>query len=264
MNYKRDYILQRRPIISRSLLIVATPYDLFICAYVSFADYRLFYRSFLQKRPIILTIRMGYLTHSYVTWTLAYCAARDVTHSNLRHDLFLCATWLINMFDITHLYIRMCDIYICMCDMTRYLRGCDMTHSYVRHDTFIRATWLIHMCNMTHSLCDMTYSDRHATDSCMFVCAYVCMHICMYILHCLIPNSRGDLRSRCPIHTFIFYIHTNRTAGTKRQQWQLIDNNTDDFITSWQTRSQFPIINFSKKKKEESSTDHEATMTTPR
>jgi len=67
--YKRDVILQKRPIIV-SLLIVATPY---LCVverthitmewlrlvgslklHVSFAEYSLFYRALFQKRPIIL------------------------------------------------------------------------------------------------------------------------------------------------------------------------------------------------------------------
>jgi len=81
---KRDDILQKRPVILRSLLIVATPYAsvykihvivyipqthdyglLSLCtaswmwvrhqsvSCVSFAKYRLFYRALLQKRPII-------------------------------------------------------------------------------------------------------------------------------------------------------------------------------------------------------------------
>ena len=49
----------------------------------------------------------------------------DMTSSYVRHDSFICATWLIHM--------------------------CDMTHSYLWHDSFICATWLIHMCDMTHS-----------------------------------------------------------------------------------------------------------------
>jgi len=41
-----------------------------------------------------------------------------------RHDLFMCATWLIHV--------------------------CYMTHSRVRHDSFLCAAWLIHVCDMTH------------------------------------------------------------------------------------------------------------------
>jgi len=60
--YKRDDILQKRPITLRSLLIVATPYlkvlsRVFISRVSKFCletEYRLFYRAFFQKRPIIL------------------------------------------------------------------------------------------------------------------------------------------------------------------------------------------------------------------
>jgi len=52
--YNGDYILQKRRIILRSLLIVATLYESHqSCVMVSFAEYSLFYRALLQKRPII-------------------------------------------------------------------------------------------------------------------------------------------------------------------------------------------------------------------
>jgi len=88
------------------------------------------------------------------TWLICMC---DMTHLYVRHDSFVCATWLICMCTMTHLYVHHDSFIptawlICMCDMT---------HLYVRHDSFVCATWLICMCNMTH-LC-----LRH--DS--FVCA---------------------------------------------------------------------------------------------
>ena len=100
--YERDYILQERPIILRSLRIVATPQlvtartsvakrsekagpypkDIFkymgstrchdtmgwlrlvgsVKLQVSFAEYRLFYRALLQKRPIVLSILLTVAT----------------------------------------------------------------------------------------------------------------------------------------------------------------------------------------------------------
>ena len=47
----------------------------------------------------------------------------------VRHDFYICATWLIYVCDMAH----------------------SLTHSYVRHDPSIRATSLIHTCNMTAS-----------------------------------------------------------------------------------------------------------------
>jgi len=52
--YTGDFILQKRRIILRSLLIVATPYASHqSCVEVSFAEYSLFNRALLQKRPVI-------------------------------------------------------------------------------------------------------------------------------------------------------------------------------------------------------------------
>jgi len=82
---------------------------------VSFAEYSLFYRAGLQKRPIIL--RSLLIVATPYTW--------DMTHSYVWHASFICVTWLIHM--------------------------CDLTDSYVWHDSFMRVTWLIHMCDTTHS-----------------------------------------------------------------------------------------------------------------
>jgi len=55
--YQRDYILQKRPIILKSVLSEATPYAFSSdesCASHIIAEYSLFCRAVLQKRPIIL------------------------------------------------------------------------------------------------------------------------------------------------------------------------------------------------------------------
>ena len=60
--YKRDYILQKRPINLRSLLIVATPYqdmsenNAAKNRQVSFAEFSLYNRALLQKRPILRSL----------------------------------------------------------------------------------------------------------------------------------------------------------------------------------------------------------------
>jgi len=46
---------------------------------------------------------------------------------------FICATWLVHKWDMTHTYAR------------------GMTHSYAWHDSFVCVTWLICMRDMTHS-----------------------------------------------------------------------------------------------------------------
>jgi len=68
--------------------------------------------------------------HTYAGWLIQMC---DMTHlyvwddaySYVWHDSFIWATWLLHM--------------------------CDMTPSYGRHDSFICVTWLVHLCAMTHS-----------------------------------------------------------------------------------------------------------------
>jgi len=101
----REYILfyrallQKRPIILRSLLIVATPYECVLpcwCGmgwlrlvgslmlYVSFAKEPYETDDILQKRPIILR-------------SLLIVATQYV-----RHDSFICETWLIQICDMTH------------------------------------------------------------------------------------------------------------------------------------------------------------------
>ena len=57
----------------------------------------------------------------------------DVSRSHMWHDVCICVTWLIRMWDMTHWYVR------------------DVTNSYVWHDAFICVTWLIRMCDMRHS-----------------------------------------------------------------------------------------------------------------
>ena len=51
---KSDYILRKRPVILRSLLIVTTSYTHISHLQILRSQYHLFYRALLQKRPVIL------------------------------------------------------------------------------------------------------------------------------------------------------------------------------------------------------------------
>jgi len=95
--------------------------------YVSFAERRLFYRALLQKRPVILrsllveassAMRMGDMTHLFARhnsvrcaewlmthdignmicrtheWVISLIYLCDMTHVFVRHDFFRCAEWL--------------------------------------------------------------------------------------------------------------------------------------------------------------------------
>jgi len=59
-----------------------------------------------------------------------------MTHSYVRHDSFICGTWLnIDICFHWHLLVHMCD----------------MNQSYVWHDTFTCVKCRVHMCDMTRS-----------------------------------------------------------------------------------------------------------------
>jgi len=71
----------------------------------------------------------------------------DMTHPYVWHDSFVCVTWLIHMY-VPGLWRMRAHCFICV---TWLICMCDMTHSYMWHGSFICVTWLIHMCDMTHA-----------------------------------------------------------------------------------------------------------------
>ena len=124
---------------------------------VSFAEYRLFYRALLQKRPIThdacvtndgCVIGMCDPTRSYAWHERSYAW----------HDSFMCVIRPIYMCDTTNSFLRT-GIWVEWNDSFIYVTClmhicdtmCDMTHLYVWHDSFIYVKWLIHICEMTNS-----------------------------------------------------------------------------------------------------------------
>ena len=116
--------------------------------------------------------------------------------SYVRHDSFICETWLIHTRDMVHSYVKaLCvrhDSFVCQIWFFHCLHAWDVTRWYVRHDSFIREAWLIHTWDMTHSyvrhdafiwesfMCetwlihvwDMTHS--HALPSCVRHDSFIC------------------------------------------------------------------------------------------
>jgi len=159
--YKRDHILQKRLILLRRLLIVATPYvasvwhDSFMCGARPFHVYDSF----------ICVVSVGWLWCGYFscvceTWDSFICVAWLIHVCGMSHS---CVTCLIYLCDMTHSYVwhdSVILIHVChdsfMCAIThscvRHVSFiCDMTHLIVWHDSFICVTWLIYLCDMTHS-----------------------------------------------------------------------------------------------------------------
>jgi len=95
------------------------------------AEYRLFYRALLQKRPMILR-------------SLLIC---DMTPSSVWHDSFKCVIWLLQVCDMTRSSVWH-DMFKCV---TWLVQVCDITRSSVWHDSFKFVTWLVQVCDMTCS-----------------------------------------------------------------------------------------------------------------
>ena len=129
-----------------------------------------------------------------------------MVHSHVKHDSFICVTWLIHMCDMTHPYVWhdsftyltytilvyefnmthlrvWLDVFIFV---TWLIHGFDRTISYVWHDSFTCVTWPIQMydmtyCNMYHdiSIRDMTQTiwtmSRALTWARVFTCACTCI-----------------------------------------------------------------------------------------
>ena len=79
------------------------------------------------------------------TWLVDVCNVTHMIHTYVRRDALMRVTWLSHTRDITFWYLwrDSYDSFIRACDVT------DMTHLYVRHDSSIRAPWLIHTCAVT-------------------------------------------------------------------------------------------------------------------
>jgi len=124
------------------------------------------------------------------TWPVQMC---DMTHAHVRHDSFTCETWLISGESVQRfeqLYCVPPTVYVWrdsfirihMCDITFM---CDMTHACVRHDAFVCANasfkcemWLISRSSLVcHQLYmrDMTHSYVQHD---WFICATWLINMC--------------------------------------------------------------------------------------
>jgi len=77
----------------------------------------------------------------------------DMTHSCVRHDSFVCATWLIHVCDMSCLYVW--HYSTCVTSASKSFVWHDSPQSYRRDMTHICATWLTFVRHGSH-LCDMT------------------------------------------------------------------------------------------------------------
>jgi len=221
--YKRDDILQQRPMILRRLLIVATPYawhDLLSCAtcVLRMCDMiRLKIMSF-TCRTVMSHTWMRHITHiNESRHTNATCVIRR-SRGFRRIMSHICRTNVGHMVRtschayqrvMSHICIHQCLTYAWVTAHIHILRNmrraCVWHDSWVWRDSFICVMWRIHLCDMTvlHvcamiRFCDMThlYVWRDAFIcitwlSCMcvtwFVCATWLIYMCdvthLYVWH---------------------------------------------------------------------------------
>jgi len=137
--YKRDDILQKRPIILRSLLIVATPYQFENASFVSGGCVALseFVRSLSAKEPIIIVLFCGTLQN--ITLGLAW--------------LLRCMCCRTNVCMCVHTYIYIYIIYTCT---YVYFRGCFSIRVFAMLATFNVLSYECTRKNM-----------------CIYVCVYI-------------------------------------------------------------------------------------------
>ena len=141
----------------------------------------------LVQNPLILIVRVTWLIRVCVTYSLisATCIVytSDKTYSlpacdefhylelPVWHDAFICTTWRIHMYYITHSYVWP-ESFICV---TRLIHMCDMTCSYVWHDSSVCVAWLIHVCAIIYSYAwlDLSWWGICFTDMCDMTHPYV-------------------------------------------------------------------------------------------
>jgi len=157
-----------------------------------------------------------------------------MTRSFVRHDSFICATWLTHMCGLTSMHragaSRPTNTSACIYVWHTCMRCmCNKTHLYARLDSFICTTWPIYKCNMwcilrmrdmththskmcdmthTHSqMCDMTHThSQHGEDLC------VCMHMCgLTQTHCT-RASTPRTASACMCVTHVRSTHARHDS----------------------------------------------------
>jgi len=136
--YKRDYILQKRPIVLRSLIIVATPYQLLL---------PMSHRSCEWQVISHVTCHMGHhiTCHLRELWVMTHVTSE----SWLSHHLPLtCESWL--MWQVSHDSWLTCESWLMWQVSHDYYITC---HSLVRQDSCDK--WVMtHDSLVSHDSCD--------------------------------------------------------------------------------------------------------------
>ena len=171
-------------------------------------------------------------------WDMTHFHTCAVTHSCVRHDVFICVWSLVHMCVITpigclklqdilrhvwhmtmnascHTFYVMSDTWIFIC-VWSLVHMCDMMHSfashaYVWHEPFMCVPWLIYMGDMTHSY---VWHDSFIWSTHSYMCdmmhAFVCHEAFACATWCI---DIGDMQSVCEI---LWWRTQNRAAQSHR------------------------------------------------
>ena len=134
---------------------------------VSFAEYHLFYRSLLQKRPMILSILLTKATPYWVVCILTLLPLRCPSGRSLRYVF-------------VHVCVCMCMCtYMCICIcVCMYVCICVYAYTVVYLYIDLVATSLLVWAITQVCICTCMCMYVHVY---MYVCVYVCMYMCICI-----------------------------------------------------------------------------------
>jgi len=124
------------------------------------------------------------------------------------HDSFICGTWLIYIWDMTHLYVRH-ESFTHATRIARQRNVClihhdsftYMTHLCMGHDSFIRETWIIH---------NVTQIARHRNIYLIHHDSFICMihsyvgHDSFWVIYTCDTNHSAQ-KSLCGYNTTYLY-----------------------------------------------------------
>jgi len=167
---------------------------------VSFAEYSLFYKALLQKRPVIVmtlrvvatpyrSVRRFHLWNRvfiFVYWRIHICG---MTCPYVCTDVFIFVQWRIHMCVLMYSYLWN-DMSVCVCWLVfveRRIHMCVLTYSYLCNDMSVCVYWRIYMRHMTHSYSvDESYVARMDKwhNSFIFIFITRCIHVAhAYVWH---------------------------------------------------------------------------------
>ena len=136
-----------------------------MCISMSFAEYRLFHRTLLQKRPIILRslLHVGtpYMQSQFASSTCVHTAQHTTTHCNTLHHA------------ATHCNALQLTLGTCVHTAQHTATHCNTLHRAATHGNTLELTLRTCVHTLQHTA---THAATHAATHCNSPCEHVCTH----------------------------------------------------------------------------------------